>query len=211
MTASEARGSPACALLSLCTRPGQHTTGNRGYFVSNKPVSPMNTGLGVSNRSYVGVPGPNRVPNGHVRQFVPESRKPLSSSGFSQWRDPDSNRGHHDFQRVVARHACAHNACKITTSRGGMRGPMPLVSPGSVRVWDFRDGLKSQRDRRHVHPTAGLRASPGGRRPTRGLMVRCARQRTTVPASRGPAVPGAHRRARRHGNEVARVSPPGRQ
>jgi hypothetical protein len=211
MTASEARGSPACALLSLCIRPGQHTTGNRGYFVSNKPVSPMNTGLGVSNRSYVGVPGPNRVPNGHVRQFVPESRKPLSSSGFSQWRDPDSNRGHHDFQRVVARHACAHNACKITTSRGGMRGPMPVVSPGSVRVWDFRDGLKSQT---RSAACASHRGSSGvaGRSPTDpGLMVRCARQRTTVPASRGPAVPGAHRRARRHGNEVARVSPPGRQ
>jgi hypothetical protein len=58
------------------------TTGNRGYFVSNKPVSPMNSGLGVSNRSYVGVPGPNRVPDGHVPAVRSGSRKPCRHRGF---------------------------------------------------------------------------------------------------------------------------------
>ena len=95
------------------------TTGNRGYFVSNKRESPMNAGHSFSNANYAG----SRDPIGYPIDAIadrPETRKPLAI-GFSKWRDPDSNRGHHDFQDSAQGSLTRRNPCIDTGSRAERR------------------------------------------------------------------------------------------
>jgi hypothetical protein len=72
----------------------RHATRNRVVFVSN---TPMNTGRSSGAAEVIGHRVPDRVPDGHTTASALERKTP-TPSGFSQWRDPDSNRGHHDFQ-----------------------------------------------------------------------------------------------------------------
>jgi hypothetical protein len=74
----------------------------------------------------------------------PASRNRATCRRIPEWRDPDSNRGHHDFQGVVGKRVGAQNACKSSVSRSPRRGGVPLASAGFPRVWDSTEGLKSQ-------------------------------------------------------------------
>jgi hypothetical protein len=62
-----------------------------------------------------------------------------------RWRDPDSNRGHHDFQGVAGERSYPRRSCKSGVSELRHGGAMPLVLAGLARVWDFIKELKSQR------------------------------------------------------------------
>src|SRR5215217_7164861 len=62
-----------------------------------KPRTLISTGLSVSNSKYTGARVPNRVPVDRLAGAVREAVNPATMR-VSEWRDPDSNRGHHDFQ-----------------------------------------------------------------------------------------------------------------
>src|SRR5215203_7047100 len=62
-----------------------------------KPRTLISTGLSVSNSKYTGARVPNRVPVDRLAGAVREAVNPATMRA-SEWRDPDSNRGHHDFQ-----------------------------------------------------------------------------------------------------------------
>jgi hypothetical protein len=50
-------------------------------------------------------PGPNRAdprPRSRIASSTPEARNPAAIGLCARWRDPDSNRGHHDFQSCGA-------------------------------------------------------------------------------------------------------------
>jgi hypothetical protein len=65
-------------------------------------------------------------------------------AGLSRWRDPDSNRGHHDFQGVLACTSPARSAWKSSTSKTSSSPTILVVSAASAPVWDFGEGSKSQ-------------------------------------------------------------------
>src|SRR5829696_8922648 len=62
-----------------------------------RPRTLISTGLSVSNSKYTGARVPNRVPVDRLTGAVREAVNPATMRA-SEWRDPDSNRGHHDFQ-----------------------------------------------------------------------------------------------------------------
>jgi hypothetical protein len=62
-----------------------------------KPRTLISTGFSVSNSKYTGARVPNRVPVDRLAGAVREAVNPATMR-VSEWRDPDSNRGHHDFQ-----------------------------------------------------------------------------------------------------------------
>jgi hypothetical protein len=84
-------------LPSRCAPGVSDDDGNRGRFVSNKPRTLISTGLSVSNSKYARVQVPNRVPVDRLPDTVREAVN-RATMRDSEWRDPDSNRGHHDFQ-----------------------------------------------------------------------------------------------------------------
>jgi hypothetical protein len=84
-------------------RTGETTRTNRVVFVSNRG-SQTCVRLGIRayepSRPRIG-PVPNRVPNQESVQFVRKQENPAGMRDC-EWRDPDSNRGHHDFQSCCA-------------------------------------------------------------------------------------------------------------
>src|SRR5206468_4643100 len=71
------------------------TTGNRGHLVSNKRESPTNTGRASLTGVTRGSQDPIEYPIDSVRERLRKPENP-DAIGVSEWRDPDSNRGHHD-------------------------------------------------------------------------------------------------------------------
>ena len=65
-------------------------------------------------------------------------------AGASSWREPDSNRGHHDFQGVAAGAAPSRNACKSTTLASRCAAAMLAVWRSFARIWDFVRRAESQ-------------------------------------------------------------------
>jgi hypothetical protein len=68
-------------------------------------------------------------------------RSPFAA--FSRWRDPDSNRGHHDFQGVVAGDPSPRNACKSACLRSRDPIAMPSVALSFTPIWDSTGASKS--------------------------------------------------------------------
>jgi hypothetical protein len=64
-------------------RPRKLTTGNRVNFVSNKPETPMSTGLSVSNKSYVGSQDPIEYPIGDVSEPLRKQENPDAIGVFT--------------------------------------------------------------------------------------------------------------------------------
>jgi hypothetical protein len=73
-----------------------------------------------------------------LRQEVPDLQV------FLRWRDPDSNRGHHDFQGVAVRRDCSRKTCISVCSPSRCSAPRRSVSIGLVCVWDCAGASKSQ-------------------------------------------------------------------
>jgi hypothetical protein len=119
------------------------TTGNRGYFVSNTSGRPTSTGLSVSNKNYVGSQDPIQYPIGRLAAHAPKPENP-DAIGVFEWRDPDSNRGHHDFQGFVVERFPRAKACKSEVSDRTPSGAMALDPAGSAGVWDSARLSKSQ-------------------------------------------------------------------
>jgi hypothetical protein len=91
------------------------------------------------------------------------SEKKLFCSVFREWRDPDSNRGHHDFQGAVDHTRARRKACNSTYSRRAIPYVIPLVWFGLPRVWDSAGALKSQMSGQAS--ASAPRASDGRRTP----------------------------------------------
>jgi hypothetical protein len=87
----------------------------------------------------------------------------LICSHVARWRDPDSNRGHHDFQGAVDRTRARRKACNSTYSRRAIPYVIPLVWFGLPRVWDSAGALKSQMSGQAS--ASAPRASDGRRTP----------------------------------------------
>ena len=129
-----------------------------------------------------------------------------SLQGLSRWRDPDSNRGHHDFQ------SCALPT-ELSRRGGGLRvAPVPCAEtatfPGSAPPRD-----RAGRSHRSGRPRGGrggaaawrredeaARAASGAGRPRRGARLRAAQHA-------GP-LRRRQRRARRRSPRHARVLTP---
>jgi len=87
------------------SRPGIVVT-----FVSNKPEWPMNTRLGVSNKNDIGSQDPIGYPIDAIRGSLRKEENP-DTIGVFEWRDPGSNRGHHDFQDSAQESLTSRNPC----------------------------------------------------------------------------------------------------
>ena len=73
-----------------------------------------------------------------------------------EWRDPDSNRGHHDFQGLAAERFSPQNTCRSVVSMRRHRDAVPLVSVGFPWVWDSMESLRCQTSRvRRARRTSG--------------------------------------------------------
>jgi hypothetical protein len=75
-----------------------------------------------------------------------------SCRAFSKWRDPDSNRGHHDFQGVAGDLFRPRSTCKSPGSKPRCHAAILAVAAGYAPVWGFREGSKSQTTRARRPP-----------------------------------------------------------
>src|SRR5829696_2466863 len=117
-----------------------------------RPRTLISTGLSVSNSKYTGVRVPNRVPVDRLAGAVREAVNPATMRA-SEWRDPDSNRGHHDFQSCGA-------AAESGVFAGGFVG---LRASGGVHV--FPHFAVVCRVKRPTRGSVGLFVAPGQPRP----------------------------------------------
>jgi hypothetical protein len=97
-SASRSRVESPTLISCLDVRPAFPTTTEIVVTSSlTKPRTLISTGLSVSNANYTGAQVPNRVPVDRLADTVREAVNPVTMR-VCEWRDPDSNRGHHDFQ-----------------------------------------------------------------------------------------------------------------
>jgi hypothetical protein len=59
----------------------------------------------------------------------PDVEEPADCSYFRRWRDPDSNRGHHDFQGLAVRSARLRETWKTRCSRSRDSAALPAGFP----------------------------------------------------------------------------------
>jgi hypothetical protein len=155
--------------------------------------TPMNTGRPVSSKRTLGQQCLIECLNG-TRCGRPRIGNSLVCRR-SGWRDPDSNRGHHDFQGAGVRARQAQRACKSDCFRSHDSVTMSSVPLGCAQVWDSAGASKSQSIRPHgalVTPRASTRrrsAPPTSgdhvRHPVRAKMVRLPRACATLGPRRG--------------------------
>ena len=72
------------------------------------------------------------------RSILPGTRESSRPAGFRRvrWRDPDSNRGHHDFQSLRPSGRAARNPCKREILASWPRaGDLREIAPGPPRVF----------------------------------------------------------------------------
>src|SRR5215218_1446605 len=86
------RGPPARPLLQ---RPGR--AGPRGLLRGEGEAAGVWIGTGAASLGLTGEEGLAR-PDRESRPARRKARNPAAIEHCARWRDPDSNRGHHDFQ-----------------------------------------------------------------------------------------------------------------
>jgi hypothetical protein len=114
----------------------------------------MNTARAVSNSDYIESRVPDQVPNARPTSTLRKLENP-GDIWVSEWRDPDSNRGHHDFQSCGLGWPEARNPWKTSDSpltRASRRSPLFTRFCTQFRRWRrlisfFRRRLE-RRDRR---------------------------------------------------------------
>ena len=100
------------------------------------------TGLSVSNSKYTKSQVPSRVPDDHPVGRLQEAVNDAAER-VSEWRDPDSNRGHHDFQTDVANaRTVAERPANRPVQRGSPRGQVSRNSREDVGPIRTRQGSR---------------------------------------------------------------------